>query len=83
MDILAEHDFSEGELSDNDKIYLMQYAMEEFQDENGITPLIVSGGAARGTGLWLDATYEKAIVICMEDYDCTEEQMDELLEQFA
>lgn len=83
LDILSEHDFSEGELSDNDKIYLMQYAVEEFQDENGTTPLIVSGGAARGTGLWFDATYSNATVICMEYYECTEEKMDELLEQYG
>ena len=47
LDILSGYDFSKGELSDNDKIYLMQYAIEEFQDENGSTPLIVSGGAAK------------------------------------
>ena len=81
LDILSGYDFSKGELSDNDKIYLMQYAIEEFQDENGPTPLIVSGGAAKGTGLWLDATYPNATVICMGDYDCTEEKLDELLEQ--
>ena len=43
--------------------------------------MIVSGGAAKGTGLWLDATYPNATVICMGDYDCTEEKLDELLEQ--
>lgn len=83
MDILSEYDFSEGELSDNDKIYLMQYAIEEFQDENGTVPLIISGGRMRGIGLWLDATYPNATVICMEDYECTEEKLDELLEQYG
>lgn len=83
MDILSEYDFSEGELSDNGKIYLMQYAIEEFQPENGTTSLIVSGGSARGTGLWLDATYDDATVLCMEDYDCTEEQMSALLDRYG
>lgn len=81
LDILSGYDFSKGELSDNDKIYLMQYAIEEFQDENGTTPLVISGGAARGTGLWLDATYPNATVICMEYYECTEKKLDELLEE--
>lgn len=81
LDILSGYDFSKGELSDNDKIYLMQYAIEEFQDENGTTPLVISGGAARGTGLWLDATYPNATVICMDDYECTAEKLDELLEK--
>ena len=75
LDILAKHDFSEGDLSDNSKIYLMQYAIEEFQDEEGTTPLIISGGGMRGTGLWLDATYPNATVICMEYYECTEEKV--------
>lgn len=81
MDILSEYNFSEGELSDNSKIYLMQYAIEELQDEKGTITLIVSGGRARGNGLWLDATYNNATVIYLEDVSCTEEQMDELLKK--
>lgn len=81
MNILSTYNFSEGELSDNSKIYLMQYAIEELQDEKGTTPLIVSGGKGRGNGLWLDATYDNATVICIEDGSCTEEQMEELLEK--
>lgn len=80
MDILAEYDFSEGELSDNDKIYLTQYAMEELRGENDIIPLIVSEGKGKGTGLWLDATFNDASFIWIQDAKCTEEQMTELLE---
>lgn len=81
MDILSEYDFAEGELSDNSKIYLMQYAMEELRGEGDIISLIVSGGKGRGTGLWLDATYHDASFIWIEDAMCTEEEMDELLKQ--
>lgn len=84
MSILSEYNFSEGELSDNSKIYLMQYAMEELQDGEKVIPLIVSGGKGRGNGLWLDATYNDYVtVIYIEDASCTAEQMDELLKKVA
>lgn len=81
LNILSTYDFSEGELSDNSKIYLMQYAVEDLQKTNGPTSLIVSGGKGRGTGLWLDATYDNANFIWIEDGMCTEEQMTNLLKE--
>lgn len=81
LDVLSNYDFSEGALSDNDKLYLMQYAMEEMRKDGAVIPLIVSTPGKRGIGLWLDATYEDATVIWLEDTNCTEEEMEKLLKE--
>lgn len=81
MDIMFEHDFSKGELSDNGKIYLMQYAMEELKTEKDVIPLIISSGVGHGNGIWFDATYDNSTYIWIEDYQCTEDRMDELLKE--
>lgn len=80
LDIVSNYDFQEGALSDNDKIYLMQYAMEEMRKDGSVIPLIISTPGERGIGLWLDATYNDATVIWLEDISCSEEEMEKLLE---
>lgn len=80
LSILSEHNFSEGTLSDNGKIYLMQYAMEEMGEENESIPLIISTPINRGIGSWLEATYRDSSFIWLEDIVCTEEQMTSMLQ---
>ena len=80
LGILSEHNFSEGTLSDNSKIYLMQYAMEELGEEKGSVPLIMSSPINRGVASWLEATYRDTKFIWVEDATCTEEQMTSVLE---
>ncbi len=79
LDVLSEFDFSNGVLSDNGKIYLMQYAMEEVDDENNVISLITSTGGNKGIGLWLKATYEDATFISLDEVECSPEKMDALL----
>lgn len=80
LSILSEHNFSEGTLSDNAKIYLMQYAMEELGEEKGNVPLIMSSPVNRGVASWLEATYRDTSFIWVENATCTEEQMTAVLE---
>ena len=81
LDVLTKCNFSEGVLSNNGKIYLMQYAMEELEPEGGAVPLIISTSGRRGIGLWFDATYSDAINIFRENVHCTAAEMTELLRE--
>ena len=81
LDVLTQYDLSEGILSDNGKIYLMQHAMEEMHGEGDCVTLVISTPGRRGIGLWLDATYDNSAFIWREDSRCSEREMEQLLQE--
>lgn len=81
LDVLTKYDFHDGVLSDNGKIYLMQYAMEELCGDGVVVPLIASTPGRRGICSWLEATYDTRSFIWLEDAQCSEEIMEDILRQ--
>ena len=81
LNVLTKYDFHEGVLSDNGKIYLMQYAMEELSNDGKVVPLIASTASKRGICSWIEATYDTRSFIWLEDVQCTNERMEEILQK--
>ena len=62
LDVFVNTNFEDNYMSDNGKLYLFQYAMEELADENVTVPLMITNERI-GAGSWYCGLYERGSYI--------------------
>lgn len=62
LDVFVNTNFEDNYMSDNGKLYLFQYAMEELTDENVTVPLMITNERI-GAGSWYCGLYERGSYI--------------------
>lgn len=77
MEIFTNADFSKGYMSDNGKLYLFQYAMEELPNESAV-PLVITNERV-GAGSWYQGIYERGTYIVQPTW--SREELEAALEK--
>ena len=77
IDVFVNTDFSAGYMSDNGKLYLFQYAMEEIGEEVPTVPLVVTNERV-GAGSWYCGLYRRGSYLVRPTW--TEEEFRSVLQ---